>query len=307
MNGYLPEGERIDTADNAAMLGSMSALEETMRQGLTAEAVCTLCDSGHNLWVDLGFIKGKIPRGEGALGIEEGSTRDIALISRVNKPICFKVVKARDDDGYALLSRRAAQEECKTRYLSALRRGDVIPARVTHMEQFGAFVDVGCGLPSLIPIDMISVSRIAHPADRFIVGQRIRAVVRSLEDDKITLSHKELLGTWEENAEKYAVGETVTGIVRSVEGYGIFVELTPNLAGLAELRDGVRPGDTVSVYIKAMIPDKMKIKLIIVDSFRGGARKIEPFEYFVRAGHIDRWLYSVAGCEKVIGTDFTEG
>lgn len=307
MNGYLPEGELLETTENAAMLGSMSALEETMRQRLTAEAVCTLCDSQHNLMVDLGFIKGKIPRSEGALGIEEGITRDIALISRVNKPICFKVLKARDEDGVALLSRRAAQEECKDRYLSALKCGDVIPARVTHMEQFGAFVDVGCGLPSLIPIDMISVSRIAHPADRFTVGQRILAVVRSLEDGKITLSHKELLGTWEENAEKYSVGETVTGIVRSVEQYGIFVELTPNLAGLAELRDGVRPGDVVSVYIKAMIPDKMKIKLIIVDSFRGAARRNEPFEYAVRAGHIDRWLYSVGGCEKVIGTDFTEG
>ena len=32
---------------------------------------------------------------------------------------------------------------------------------------------------------------------------------------------------------------TVAGIVRSVEPYGVFVELTPNLAGLAELRGNV--------------------------------------------------------------------
>lgn len=304
MNGYLPEGELIGTVENTALLGSWSALEETRNRGITAEALCTLCDSGHNLIADLGFIKGVIPRNEGALGIEEGITRDIALISRVNKPICFKVLELRQSEGIAVLSRRAAQAECKSRYLSALRCGDVIPARVTHMEQFGAFVDIGCGLPSLIPIDMISVSRISHPSDRFTVGQRIRAVVRSLEEGKITLSHKELLGTWEENAARYTVGETVTGIVRSVEPYGIFVELTPNLAGLAELKEGVRPGDTVSVYIKAMIPEKMKIKLIIVDSFRAAEQKAGSFEYVFCGERMERWRYSVEGCEKVIETVF---
>ncbi|MGL0910084.1 hypothetical protein ACSTB0_13670, partial [Faecalibacterium wellingii] len=42
-----------------------------------------------------------------------------------------------------------------------------------------------------------------------------------------------LLGTWEENAAGFTVGETVVGIVRSVEEYGTFIEIAPNLAGLA--------------------------------------------------------------------------
>ena len=62
-----------------------------LRKGTIAEAVCTLCDSSHNLIVDLGFTQGIIPRTEGAIGIEDGTTRDIALISRVNKPVCFTV------------------------------------------------------------------------------------------------------------------------------------------------------------------------------------------------------------------------
>ena len=82
----------------------------------------------------------------------------------------------------------------------------------------------------MIPIDCISVSRISHPSDRFTLGQTIQAVVTSVSDFRIGLSHKELLGTWMENAAKFAVGETVSGIVRSVESYGVFVELTPNLA-----------------------------------------------------------------------------
>jgi small subunit ribosomal protein S1 len=162
---------------------------------------------------------------------------------------------------------------------------------------------VGCGLPSLIPIDSISVSRISHPSDRFYVGQNISAVVKSLDGRKISLSHKELLGTWEENAAFFHAGETVAGIIRSIENYGVFVELTPNLAGLAELRDGVRVNHQASVYIKAIIPEKMKIKLIIVDSFP--AQKINyNYTYFVSKPHIDVWTYSTKESDKLIQTVF---
>lgn len=302
MTEYLPEGELYKHPSNALHTANLTALEEMQKKGIIAEAVCLLCDSNHNLIVDLGFAHGIIPRNEGAIGIEDGTTRDIALISRVNKPVCFTVKKIEKDVIY--LSRREAQEKCLKNYISALKCGDVINARVTHLESFGAFVDIGCGLPSLVPIDLISVSRISHPSDRFIVGQNIRAVVKTIENDKITLSHKELLGTWRENADMYAVGETVTGIVRSVEEYGIFVELSPNLAGLAEVKGGVEAGNMVSVYIKAIIPEKMKIKLIIVDNFTAENKKPLPYKYFDDSSHIDSWIYSTEECSKNIRTDF---
>ncbi len=55
------------------------------------------------------------------------------------------------------------------------------------------------------------------------------------------------------------------GIVRSVEDYGVFIEIAPNLAGLAEADSTLRPGQAVSVYIKNILPDKMKIKLVVVN------------------------------------------
>lgn len=308
MTEYLPEGELYRHPSNALHISDLSALEEMQRKEIIAEGICTLCDSSHNLIVDLGFANGIIPRIEGAIGIDDGSTRDIALISRVNKPVCFMVKNIRkNSEGKTeiILSRKKAQEKCLKNYVSTLNCGDVINARVTHLETFGAFVDIGCGIPSLIPIDLISVSRISHPADRFAVGQTIRTVVKSTENGKITLSHKELLGTWKQNSDLYSVGETVTGIVRSVEEYGIFVELTPNLAGLAEIKEDVEPGNMVSVYIKAIIPEKMKIKLIIVDKFRVENKKPLPYKYFDDSGHIDSWIYSTENCTKNIRTDFS--
>ncbi len=306
MTDYLPEGCRLHTAENQAAIRSTEALAKAMRCGTILEARVTLCDSSHNLIVDMPCMPGIIPRTEGAKGISEGTTRDIALIARAGKPVCFRVMRIEPDEygkPRAVLSRRAVQEECWDKYLSRLTPGDIIPVKITHMERFGCFVDAGCGIPSLIPIDAVSVSRISHPSDRFTTGQNIRAVVKGFEDGRLCLSHKELLGTWEENAAGFAVGETVAGMIRSVEPYGVFVELTPNLAGLAEPQTHLKPGQCASVYIKALIPEKMKVKLVIVDVFEPDA-PLPPIKYFTEENHINSWRYTPDSASKVIETIF---
>ncbi len=303
---YRPEGCLYKKPVNQRLISSAEGLTEAMNCGTIIEARVSVCTSSHDLIIDLPCAKGVISREDGALGIPEGKTRDIALISRVNKIVCFKVRELNygsDGSLTAKLSRREAQEECQRNYIEKLRAGDIIEAKVTHLEQFGSFVDIGCGIPSLIPIDTISVSRISHPSDRMRVGQMIYAAVKSNESARICLTHKELLGTWEENAADYEVGETVSGIVRSVESYGIFVELTPNLAGLAEARGGITAGMHVSVYIKAIIPEKMKVKLVIVDSCDSHDEVLD-FKYRFRESHINKWRYSPEQSDKIIESIF---
>ena len=120
---------------------------------------------------------------------------------------------------------------------------------------------------------------------------------------RICISHKELLGTWEENAANFAQGETVSGIIRSVEDYGVFVELAPILAGRAVSCSRLKPGQQASVYIKSLIPEKMKIKLIIVDAFDSENEPKAP-EYFITKGHMDFWQYSPENCSKNVSVDF---
>lgn len=304
---FFPEGKLIDSTENQAALRSPISLSEAMRDGRILEAKAVLCDSKHNLIVDFGFMKGIIPREEGAIGIREGTVRDIAILSRVNHSVCFIIQDfSRDETGKitAILSRRAAQEACNDTYISELTAGDVIPVKITHVEPFGVFADIGCGIIALLPIDAISVSRIEHPRERFQADMEIRAVVKSRENDRITLTHKELLGTWEENAAEYSPGETVPGTIRSIENYGIFVELTPNLAGLAELRENVFPGQRASVFIKSILPDRMKIKLIIIETFPQELSLPAPPVYYFQGSHIQNFLYSPAQCKKQILTEF---
>lgn len=300
---YYPEGVNDSLCRN---FKSIKEIKEVMMSGKPVESRVLLCDKEHNLHVDLGAARGIIPYKEGALGIQEGTVRDIALISKVNKNVCFRVLGFhRDDYGHlnVVLSRRSVQIKCMKDYIDTLNTGDVIDAKVTHLEKFGAFIDIGAGINSLIPIDMLSVSRISHPSERLREGQLIRTVLRKREENKLTFSIKELLGTWQENADLFSVGETVTGIVRSIESYGVFVELMPNLAGLAEPCSNLKVGQQVSVFIKSIIPDRMKIKLVIVNSFDSAG---EPGElvYFEESGHISHWHYSPPGATKIIETEF---
>ncbi len=307
MNRFYPEGRLIATEENTSVINDKEQMKLASVHKTVLEARALMCTPAHDLVLDIPFARAVIPRVEGALGIADGTARDIAMLSRVGKPVCFTVMSVDDsgDTPVYTLSRADAQRRCMESYVSGLRCGDIIPATVTHLEQFGAFVDIGCGISSLIPIDAVSVSRISHPNDRFYNGQRIYAVVKSTDGGRVCLSHKELLGTWEENRARFEIGSTVRGIVRSVESYGVFIELAPNLAGLSEPKAGLAAGMCVSVNIKAIKPEKMKIKLTVVDIL-DAPLPVQPINYFLRSGHIDRWQYSPEGCQKEISTLFED-
>lgn len=266
-------------------------LRKSIGTGDIFSGICYKCDEFHNLHLDLGPIHGIIPREEAALGIAEGTSKEIAILSRVGKAVCFQV-QSIDPMGTAVLSRRAAQADARDYFLSALRPGDVIPAVVTSVTRFGAFCDIGCGFQALMRIDRCCISRLRSAGDLFRVGQPIQALVLGADDEQkfIHLTGRELLGTWDENAALFRVGQTVPGIVRSIMPYGSFVELTPNLSGLAEPLEGLREGDAVSVYIRAILPGRHKIKLNILEKLPSQP-KFKELRYFHTGNHMAQWEY----------------
>ena len=124
MKEYYPEGWLGSTAENRKNMLTPSALMQAQANETVLEATVIMCDTEHNLTVDLGCMTGIIPRVEGAIGISDGSTRDIALISRVGRPVSFVVTAVKTDENgkmYAVLSRRRAQELCREQMLACCR------------------------------------------------------------------------------------------------------------------------------------------------------------------------------------------
>lgn len=290
----LPEGRLLETGENQRLCASLQGLREAMWEGVILEGLALQCQEEEGLEVALGPFRGFLPWSQAALGLAEGLLRPIAVMSRVGRPISVRVTELREEEGeiVPILSRTLAQESARDQLLR-LPLGTVVPATVTRLETFGVFVDLGCGVASLLSIDRISISRISHPSQRFWVGQEIYVAIleRDLALGRVRVSHRELMGTWADNAEKFAVGTTLPGLVRSVKPYGIFVELLPNFSGLAEYVPGYGPGDRVSVYIKGLVPEKMKCKLLII-----GRLPLAPLEapsyHLPSTGRLLRWDYA---------------
>jgi small subunit ribosomal protein S1 len=280
---YRPEG--MNTPAPATEL-----LRRSVGTGEIFEATCVKCDEYHNLHVDLDGLPGLIPRQEAALGLLEGKTKEYAILSRVGKPVCFQVLDF-TADGTAILSRRAAQAEARDYFLHTLRPGDVIDGIVQNPAEFGVFCDIGCGFPALMRIDRCCVSRLRKTDEIYHTGQQIRVAVLAIDDElgQVHLTGRELLGTWEENASLFRTGETVPGVVRSIMPYGAFIELTPNLSGLAESIPGLASGDAVSVYIRSILPDRHKIKLNIIQRITAPIGR--ELRYFTDANFLEKWEY----------------
>jgi len=300
----LPEGLR------PAPDFSLALLKSAMESGEILEAPAVRCDTGHTLHFNLNGIRGEISRQDAVAPWISGANREISVLSRVGKVTCFTVSDISQDRRGSIcvrLSRAAAQEKAMEYFLRDLLPGAVLICRVVRMEPFGAFLDIGCGIVALLPLDRISFSRITHPKERFREGQKILAAVWKFDRDarRITMTHRELLGTWMENASCFRAGETVRGIVRGIKEYGSFVELAPNLSALADTAIPLAVGETVSVYIRSIRPERMKIKVQIIERL-GQTAEPEPISYQITDGRLEQWVYSPVNYEKeAVATDFT--
>ena len=149
-----------------------------------------------------------------------------------------------------------------------VKQGQIIGGTVTGIQPYGAFIKMDNGADGLVYIEDLSVARIKSPEERVKIGQKIKCMVKYIDENtgRISLSYKNCLGTWDDNIKSFKEGMTVKGIVRDTEKNknGIFIELRPNLVGMTEYTEELKYGETVDVCIKKILPEKKKVKLTIV-------------------------------------------
>lgn len=262
---FMPEGWNVSNLEI-----SKEELTNAISTGRILQGKVSKCDVNYNLYVDLGNnIKGIIPREEvEAVNIDEtGFPKPNICTSKVNKYVQFKV-KDIDSRNNFILSRKDVGKDALKWISNELKEGMVVNGIVKSIQPYGVFVEIGGGIVGLLHIEDISIARIKTPVERLKIGQKINVMIKCIDRklERVILTYKELLGTWEENVKDFEEGETVVGIARETEKSknGIFIELRPNLVGMAEYKEGIEYGQNVDVYIKKIIPDKKKIKLLIV-------------------------------------------
>ena len=234
------------------------------------QGIVEKCDENYNLHVKLDSgIEGIIPRKEiEALNLDaNGFPKTNLCIGKVHKYVQFKI-KENNGDSF-IFSRKAVQEDVLNSVKTDLQEGQIVNGIVKNITPYGAFVDIGGGIVGLVHIEDLSVARIKTPYERIKIGQKLNIVVKSIDRKlgRINLSYKDTLGSWEENANNFEVGMKTKGIIRETEKNknGIFIELTPNLVGMAEYKEGLDYGEKIDVAIKKIDYDKKKIKLVILN------------------------------------------
>ena len=262
---FMPEGwnNEITKLDKAHINEYIDNKE--ILQGLVKK-----CDENYNLYISFeNGLNGIIPREEvEGINLQEDGLPKVNLCTgKVHKFIQFKI-KSVENDNTLILSRKQVQNEALNWVKNELNVGEIVTGIVKNIKPYGAFIEIGGGIVGLVHIEDLSIARIKSPYERLKIGQKLEVVVKSInrEQGKVILSYKELLGSWEENASKFKTGSKVRGKVRETEKNknGIFIELTPNLVGMAEYEDGLEYGQDVDVYIKKIDYNRKKVKLLIV-------------------------------------------
>ena len=215
-------------------------------------------------------IKAILPRDEASSIVgDDGFVEEKHIVNKKGKVlhVCIKEIIQNDDGTFELIMSKKKLELKVRRWMYMhLQVGMKLKGVVVSTNEYAAFVDVGGGVTGILKSDDITDTYIKHTSDVLKVGQRIQVIVKKYDRDtgRIELSYKEQLGTFEENVKKIKEGDIVEGIIRGRIKTGIFVELKPNLVGMAEHVNGVEYGQKVLVSIKRIIPEKKKIKLVII-------------------------------------------
>lgn len=295
---------------------SINFIRQAIADNAMLEAKVLSCDEKYNLTLYLGRnITGIIEFDELEYNEDGIVTKPVSATSKVNKHIKFlpkKIVDNHDGTYTVMCSRKDAQKDCMENFIKKLVPGDIINARALRIMNYGIFCDIGCGIIALLPTNNISVTHVTEPEKIMKGVTKLKVVVKENSNPfKITLSHKELLGNWEQEAAKLTEGDIVAGMVLSVEDYGIFVRLSQNLSGLAEPTEiNIKENDMVYVQVLNIKPESMKVRLNITERIEFDteedeleARKLK-FDYVIDSGHIDNWLYSTETAKRRIETQF---
>ncbi len=204
---------------------------------------------------------GNYPR---VAGGEKSKIHD-KLKTLVGITLDVKILDVNEEEEKIVVSEKAVWETKQESVIAKHKLGEQVEGDVTAVTDFGAFVRFDDNLEGLVHISEIAWQRIDHPRDVLKVGDHVRAEIINIEGSKIFLSMKHLVDDpWKRVVKKYAVGQWVKGRVLKINPFGLFVELDPEIHGLAHISElAAKPVKDVNEV--ARIGDEFDFRVISLD------------------------------------------
>lgn len=193
--------------------------------------------TSYGVFVDLGGIDGLIKLAD----LSYSRVRNPSDIFKPGQEVTAKVVRIEPERERVALSLRAMQPDPWHGVADRYAPGARVSGRVTHVADYGTFVELEPGVEGLIHISETDWSRHPkHPSKTFTPGAETEAVVLKVspEQRQISLSFKRLAADpWEQYSGTFEIGQVVSGVVRQIVDYGLFVEIVKGVEGLVHVSD----------------------------------------------------------------------
>jgi len=182
-----------------------------------------------------------------------------------------------------IISEREVVDRPSKASLEQYQPGQIIDGIISGVADFGAFVKFSLPgknqetgerkLEGLVHISELAWQLIEDPRTIVKAGDKIKAKIIGIDNDKISLSIRALKkDPWTEINKKYKVGDVVRGIVNKINHFGAFVYLDKDIHGLAHISDmsEAYPGKNLSELIKLKEKYSWKIFSIEPEEHRMG-------------------------------------
>lgn len=266
------ENENGDMELSFRSAGQQKAWDELRRLFTTSEIVPAKVVEANKggLLMRIGHVTGFLPVSqlspEHYPRVSGGDKNKILekLRSYVGTDMDVRVIDVNENEEKLIVSEKSVWEERQKDLISRYRVGDKVMGEITALADFGAFVRFDT-LEGLVHISEIAWQRIDHPRDLLKVGQQVEAEIIGIEGSKIFLSMKKLVDDpWKRIQEEYKIGDTVKGKVLKINPFGFFVELTPEIHGLAHVSE-LSNQPNIDPTTLGKIGDEMEFKVVSIE------------------------------------------
>ncbi len=121
----------------------------------------------------------------------------------------------------------AKKAEMQKALFERIAVGQKVEGTVKNVTDFGAFIDLG-GADGLLHISEMSWGRVESPKKVFKVGEKVTALIKDINGEKIALSMKFPEMSWgrvESPKKVFKVGEKVTALIKDINGEKIALSM----------------------------------------------------------------------------------
>ena len=204
--------------------------------------------------------------------VEGGDQQQIVSLLQefVGKKMKVNIITADFKEKKIIVSEKQAILDKQKKKLGKLKVGDIVDGTITAVVDFGAFVKfrlpkMDYDFEGLIHISELSWKRVDNPGNIVSVGEKMKAEIIGIDNNKITLSIKKLKeDPWQEAIKSYKVGQIVDGEIVKIEPFGAFIQLDRDIHGLLHVSEFSKK-DSSEENQAVKLGDKRKFKILSIE------------------------------------------